>query len=422
MGRYIALSHRWDSGGDVDRFCTYNRNVDDYHKKIDLCRLPKTFQDAITITRELKIRFLWIDSLCIVQDDGLDWKREAALMGAVFSSAYCTLAGTSAQDSTEGLLNTRSERPCIMMSASPGRHFYICESIDDFHRDVEEGLLNTRGWVMQERALSHRTIHFTKTQTYWECGEGIRCETLAKMQNSKAAFFSDPQFPQSALKYLKDGRIRLFEMLYERYSRLNLTMASDRSVAIAGLEQRLLETFNCKGGYGVFERYLHRSLLWQRAGERMQCIRYPTSRPVPTWSWMAWMGPISYVDVPFEKVDWSDNIGSPFENDIDDGSKGEVKSISHIPEIKLNARAKEFTLEEYQDETLVLDSQTWQDLRVVRCVVIGVERSNISVQERKHYVILIAPKNGCKTFERVGAGFLNGKYISSTTAIEVQIV
>jgi hypothetical protein len=58
---------------------------------------------------------------------------------------------------------------------------YVCDAIDDFNRDVENGQLNRRGWVLQERALARRTIYFADRQTYWECGQGVRCETLTKM-------------------------------------------------------------------------------------------------------------------------------------------------------------------------------------------------------------------------------------------------
>ena len=135
-------------------------------------------QDAVTVTRGLGERFLWIDSLCIIQDDADDWNIESKKMETVFGSAYCTIAASSAKNSTEGFLNPRSPRQCARL---PDTALYICENIDNFHRDLEEGELSKRSWVLQERALSCRTIHFTTTQTYWECGGGVHCESLIKM-------------------------------------------------------------------------------------------------------------------------------------------------------------------------------------------------------------------------------------------------
>jgi hypothetical protein len=185
-GRYIALSHRW--GGQ--QFCTYHCNIDALRESINFGELPKTFQDAIIVTRELGVRFLWIDSVCIIQPHEncsdecrgtQDWDIESKKMEMVYSSAYCTIAASSARNSTEGFLGPRLARPCVKLLDASGSPFFICEAIDDFHRDVQEGELNRRGWVLQERALSRRMIHFTTTQTYWECGKAVRCESLGRM-------------------------------------------------------------------------------------------------------------------------------------------------------------------------------------------------------------------------------------------------
>jgi hypothetical protein len=184
-GKYIALSHCWGPPEKSEKFCTYQCNFENRCVSIDIGTLPKTFRDAVKVTRELGVRFLWIDSLCIIQKDADDWKIESKKMETVFGSAYCTVAASSAKDSTEGFLNPRSpnqsERQCVRVPNASDTPLYICEGIDNFHRDVEEGVLSERGWVLQERALSRRTIHFTITQTYWECGRGVHCESLIKM-------------------------------------------------------------------------------------------------------------------------------------------------------------------------------------------------------------------------------------------------
>lgn len=106
-------------------------------------------------------------------------------MEAVFQNAYCTIAATSAEDSTKGFLIWPEEKELqyVMVPESLRGKVYICTLIDDdFDGDVIKGVLNTRAWVLQERALSRRTIHFTKRQTYWECGGRVRCETLTYMK------------------------------------------------------------------------------------------------------------------------------------------------------------------------------------------------------------------------------------------------
>lgn len=181
---YLALSHRWGDPGKHQAFRTLKKDIISGQTKrtIDITDLPKTFWHAIRITRSLEVTYLWVDSLCIVQDDADDWRKEFKLMEQVFSSAYCTIAATCASGTDDGFLKPRPERRYVTM-ALPGidAFCYLCEAIDDFSKDVDQSNLNSRAWVLQERALSRRTIHFTRTQSYWECGRGVRCETLTMM-------------------------------------------------------------------------------------------------------------------------------------------------------------------------------------------------------------------------------------------------
>lgn len=178
--KYIALSHCW---GDIRkhlRLCTYRSNIEEFKRNIEVAQLPQNFKDMVIITRALNIRYVWIDSICIIQEDTDDWEIEAGNMENVFSAAYCTIAADSAESSLVGFLHERKPRPCVAVQYQTTHYF--CKTIDDFHHDVEKSILNTRGWVLQERALSRRTIHFSANQVYFECGQGVRCETLTKLR------------------------------------------------------------------------------------------------------------------------------------------------------------------------------------------------------------------------------------------------
>jgi hypothetical protein len=180
-GRYLALSHRWGSPTFQKMFHTLKSNLDTFKDGIEPKSLPRTFRQAVRITRSLGVQYLWIDSLCIVQDDPEDWDHESGLMEQVFSSAYITIAATCSNGTNDGFLKERPKRKYIKMTKGDASYF-VCEAIDNFDLDVERAELNKRGWVLQERALSRRTIHFTDKQCYWECGGGVRCETLTKMK------------------------------------------------------------------------------------------------------------------------------------------------------------------------------------------------------------------------------------------------
>ena len=183
--KYTALSHRWGNHPptkDDPRYCTTDGNLSARLNGFSLSKLPKTFQDAVRVTRELGIGYLWIDSLCIIQWNADDWKREAGRMEDVFASAYCTIAATSAVDSNAGFLARNRGDEYVRVQDAAGNQVYICAHMDDFEKDVEQVELNKRAWVMQERVLAKRTIHFSANQTYWECGEGVHCENLTIMK------------------------------------------------------------------------------------------------------------------------------------------------------------------------------------------------------------------------------------------------
>lgn len=177
--RYVVLSHPWGAGR---HFCTLPSNIDEYKQHINFDSLPATFRHAVITTRQLGIKYLWIDSLCIIQGPDGDFEQEAEKMESVFNSAYCVLAASSAKGQNDGFLNARKREREFVTFQRPGiSHLYISHFVDDFNHDVLESNLSQRGWVLQERALARRTIYFTDTQIYWECGDGVRCETLAKM-------------------------------------------------------------------------------------------------------------------------------------------------------------------------------------------------------------------------------------------------
>jgi hypothetical protein len=176
---YIALSHPW---GPEPHFVTTIENMEKHKKAIEIANLPATFRDAVVTTRALGLRHLWIDSICINQGRGGDFDSQAPTMETVFSSAYCVIAASRARSQADGFLQDPRKREYVTLRRSVyDAPFYVCENVDDFEKHVLNGHLNKRGWVLQEHALARRTIFFTEHQTYWECGDGVRCETLTKM-------------------------------------------------------------------------------------------------------------------------------------------------------------------------------------------------------------------------------------------------
>jgi hypothetical protein len=191
--KYVTLSHCW---GSIEIKKLERSNLEDMKKAIIMSSLPKTFQDAIRITRELGIQYLWIDSLCIIQDSTEDWFKESNLMGDIYSNSYCTISATAAKDGSVGLFLDRKPpvaNPVLCISANWDRQVHrkyyahtgtlnkkgqVDRDSGMWVREVDSAPLNQRAWVLQERFLSRRNLMFGRNCLFWECAGKRACEAF----------------------------------------------------------------------------------------------------------------------------------------------------------------------------------------------------------------------------------------------------
>ena len=169
--RYSALSYCW---GGHNQHQTVASNVAARHEHIDTSTLPQTLKDAIRFTRKLGVEYIWIDSLCIVQDDRDEWAREAAKMADVYSGAFVVLAATRAQAATEGFLQPYREPYVITSQLSAKQVFKVQARYDQEHQycgslHLEHLPLSQRGWCLQEQMLASRIIHFLPAEIFYKC-------------------------------------------------------------------------------------------------------------------------------------------------------------------------------------------------------------------------------------------------------------
>ena len=152
---YAALSYCWGKLTDEEKrqFCTTQQNINRREKGFNISDLPRTFQDAVEVTRRLDLQYIWNDSLCIVQVEGGDWEEEAQRMEDVYASAYYTLAASSAVDLKSGFLERIVNSQYIYTQDGSDRQVYECTDVEGFDNHVKKSQPNTRAWVMQERFL-----------------------------------------------------------------------------------------------------------------------------------------------------------------------------------------------------------------------------------------------------------------------------
>ncbi|KAI1153574.1 heterokaryon incompatibility protein-domain-containing protein [Nemania diffusa] len=161
--------------------------------------IPKLYQDAITITRELQIEYIWIDSLCIIQDDLGDWERESIRMRTVYGNSYLNIAGCHARESSGGLFSTSNLMNCFPTYSVPGStskyirqqpHYTHLDYGSNYTEQINQQVLLSRGWVLQERLLSPRIAYYDAEELKWECNltTDCQCGGMSVMKNSKVDY------------------------------------------------------------------------------------------------------------------------------------------------------------------------------------------------------------------------------------------
>ncbi|MCJ1396086.1 hypothetical protein MMC18_008974 [Xylographa bjoerkii] len=291
---YMALSHCWGSSKIITLTAKTIRKL---KEGISQSELPLTFRHAIAAANWLGKRYLWIDSLCILQDSADDWRTEANTMRYVYKNAWGTIAATGASTSSEGCFYDRDPdlvhpfKINVAEASDLCRPFY-CFPSEVWIDGVGKAPLNKRAWVQQERLLSRRVLHFGSQQLFRECHELEACESFPQGLPSKdmkqdlwTSFKSLHVFQNT------DGRLYpQWERIARAYSRGGLTIGTDKVVALAGIAKEMQNLYDDEYLAGMWRRYLGEFLVWQvedgRQANGSPSIRSPVYR-APSWSWLS---------------------------------------------------------------------------------------------------------------------------------------
>jgi len=322
---YATLSHRWN-GANI--FQLKGGNLDDLHQTIPTDQLSKTFQEAFAASKNLGSRYIWIDSLCIVQDSPDDWEKEAAQMKNVYSNAKFNISATGAETGGDGLFFERGSLAVVPFTLEvtqsgnqtawkPGRYRLVKPSLWSFN--ISQAPLNQRGWVLQERVLAKRIVHFGRDQVFFECSQLDACEmfpdglpeTYLFRQRAQGAASNghfkrlDPELDGGWLREEKSmdrlksspafNRFSLWAELVETYSALSLTKWEDKLIAFSGITKMAQQWPEMAGdGYlaGLWRQHLPYHMLWSRrkdGGLHTEPITYIA----PSWSWASVQAPVT---------------------------------------------------------------------------------------------------------------------------------
>ncbi|EOA91479.1 uncharacterized protein SETTUDRAFT_86814 [Exserohilum turcica Et28A] len=303
---YLVLSHVW---GGIDLPCkTTSENIAQYYDiGIDFDNLPKTFQDAVRITTAIGFQYLWIDSLCIIQDDERDWQRESAKMAAIYRAATITLSATSANNSHEGC-GLSPKRQSVKRFSGPGSgslDFAARETVvlgrsstDILKEQLRDGPVHSRAWILQEKLLSRRILHAVHSQFVWQCNVITESEDGMIHQQKSDSLLGIAQrnsdvFTSKEKSEVSESSAYEFDRHWwgcvADYSERTLSVASDQYAALAGIVKHYQEMTGDQPIVGLWERHLIVHLAWEVLRDpREQTVPLvePNSRR-PSWTWMS---------------------------------------------------------------------------------------------------------------------------------------
>ncbi|KAH8687932.1 heterokaryon incompatibility protein-domain-containing protein [Tricladium varicosporioides] len=347
-GKYLTLSHCWGGGSPIK---TTKENIERHWNEIKLANLPRTFRDAVHVTRKLGYKYLWIDSLCIIQDDRKDWEFEAVMMHQYYKQSLLTIAAAAGNNSDAGLFQDRdglNNRPVKLQFTdinSSSRQLYAYTNSMSFELQISSLSssykpipLYDRAWVFQEQALSPRTLTYAQDRSSWRCQEMLFDEraplvksieefiknyktvnivprggdprstdaTIAKLQ--RKWIFPAP-IPRPGYSFMNIGNherhcylpedefLMDWGKIVQDYTQRDMTYHSDKLIAIQGIADAVAPIVSRTYFAGIWDesmRSVFMGLLWSSKKRRSKQLHKLDI--APSWSWastdgvVTWMG------------------------------------------------------------------------------------------------------------------------------------
>ena len=328
---YLTLSHSWQISTRAHNLKLVANNLSQMQESIPLDdKLSKTFRDAMKITQQLGCRYIWIDSLCIIQGDDpiakQDWAREGLTMSDVYGHSRCniTALGSGGNDGCYTPRNPLQTSPCLIKKCDDNSTIYAVNSLleNTFTENVEQSPLFKRGWVFQESVLSSRAVYFGAPQIFWECRRQAFAESwpfktdIPRVQqrltetylrstgdtpfSSKTVFEALCNAQEQQTKESQEETDRAnhliervlpsflaWKMIAKTFIGTDLTFTTDRLFAMAGIARAIEHFRSFTYVTGIWRELYPLDLLWyftRELGERKNMV---SGSNAPSWSWAA---------------------------------------------------------------------------------------------------------------------------------------
>lgn len=306
-GIYIALSYTWGSRNNEQSLTSKTTSA--WKKNMPLSTLPRTIQDAIVVARMLKVQYVWVDALCIMQDCDADKNHEIPRMLDIYGNATLVIVAACAVDAAHGFLGAKTPpvgapstqtcgRDCdfhfrLPVRVEPGVHgIFVTHCLEHVMYDESIEAVNARAWTLQEQVIARRCLLFNSNTVQWRCGAGTlnldNSIHLPRNYNHNKAGSSLEELGQPVSN---DSTAALIQWLHtvEVYSHRALSMSKDRLTAVSGLARRFAPHIASEYLAGIWSLHILHQLCWAKDEtsdhqKAATCI-ISTSYRAPSWSW-----------------------------------------------------------------------------------------------------------------------------------------
>ncbi|KIW32244.1 uncharacterized protein PV07_03804 [Cladophialophora immunda] len=342
-GRYCALSYSW---GRSKSFRTHKVTYKDRICGFRPEDLPTTIRDAVHLTQNLGFQYLWVDALCIVQDDRDDWAKNSAIMDEIYGFATLTIAASMCEDKWQPLFRKRAQAESIQISSpcsndsSKRGTMTLSQSDGHFEDVVKKSVLARRAWTLQESALSLRVVYFTRERLFWECQQCILAEDGSIFDKSQSSRIFLPPLDRKPTLELKLVR---WQSIVDDYARRKLFAASDKLPALAGLARQFHRLTSATYIAGLWREGLPLDLLWTINAELItETSQGPKSWKAPSWSWASVEGAVH--SDGYQTMVLTSSAGPPVEQleilDIDISPREVANPFGELTRANLHVRGK----------------------------------------------------------------------------------
>lgn len=281
--QYVALSYCW---GAISQLHHTTQNSDKLRTNVPIQELSRLCQDVIQICRDIGLQYLWIDALCIVQDDSQFWASESSRMARIYDNATLVIAAIRAADPSCALIGMEAKNKlgrCVdvkLQDYTGSTSYLTVREVDSPNHPTScSGPLSTRAWAYQEKLMARRIIQFTDYELIWQCSSVDSCEChldVPKIFDDRKAFH--------------DWNHNLWYLWISEYSQRSLTYFNDRLPAISGTASLRKMQPTEKYLAGLWMSSIHADMLWCAQATGPQMRRFAPSaeaRGGPSWSWVS---------------------------------------------------------------------------------------------------------------------------------------